>query len=340
MSLSERISNPRVGQSWHVPSTKSKNVKFAGELAIFFGLIFVGFGVFGANGAGASEIEPSAVAQAPSPEMLMPMVPSRSDLDPRVAVLSADLEKAIAAPVLQERPSIEKIIDPTNNLSVAKESFDLQTRSELAEAESDDEEVTFEGARVKAGFVLPVTKIDWFEEPFIISHYTYALESDPMYADDKRVSVPGLPSFVKLREGFIFGGRGVIQQGTGLTEDGRYISIDWTKSVYDENDVSNNRWFFKFGAGRPVTEWETVAVQHPDLPPGTRIFIENYGETYDFVVGDAGLDLAVNQIDIFVGPMTIAEADELGVQKSRVGIVRPISYYAPQGAPEPTEAKE
>lgn len=328
-----------MGRSWYVPSTQSKNVKFAGELAIFFGLIFVGFGVFGAGGAGASEIEPSAVAQAPSPEMLMPMVPSRSDLDSRVAVLPADLEKAIAVPSPQERPNIEKIFDQINDQAVAKESFQLQTRSDIAFEESV-EDVSFEGARVKAGYVLPTTKIDWFEEPFIISHYTYALESDPMYANDKRVSVPGLPRFVKLREGFIFGGRGVIQQGTGLTEDGRYITIDWTKSVYDENDVANNRWFFKFGVGRPVTEWETVAVQHPDLPPGTRIFIENYGETYDFVVGDAGLDLAVNQIDIFVGPMTIAEADELGVQKSRVGIVRPISHFAPQGAPEPTEAKE
>ncbi len=335
MSLSERISKPHTGGTWFVPSRKAKKVKSLGELTIIFGVIFIVFGVFAANGAGASEIEPNRSAS--DLEGLLPLVPYRSDLETETNVLTAEITKPLLAVTDTQTETSQSLKTPLVEQLVPKESFELQVEPLIDAAVDEAEEVDFEGARVRAGYVLPVTKIDWFDEPFIISHYTYALEEDPLYANDKKVSVPGLPKWIKLREGFVFGGRGIIQQGTGITENGVYVSIDWNESVYDENDVSKNRWVFKFGVGRPVEAWETVAVRHPDLPPGTKIYIENYGETYNFVVGDAGLDLAENQIDIFVGPLTISEADELGVQRSRIGIVRPIGYFAPQ---DPSEVKE
>lgn len=330
-----------MGGAWLVPSRKAKKVKSLGELTIFFGVIFIVFGVFATNGAGASGIE--TARSASDLEGLMPLVPYRSDLETDNSVLTAELAKPLLTAVTAQAEPSQSLKTPLLEQPAPKESLnprvEVLLNAEPKEPDGVDAEtdVDFEGARVRAGYVLPVTKVEWFDEPFIISHYTYALEADPLYVNDKKVSVPGLPKWVKLREGFVFGGRGIIQQGTGITEDGRYITIDWNESVYDENDVSNNRWVFKFGVGRPVEEWETVAVRHPDLPPGTKIYIENYGETYNFVVGDAGLDLAVNQIDIFVGALTIDEADELGVQRSRIGIVRPISHFAPQ---DPSEEKE
>ncbi|MEM8858455.1 MAG: hypothetical protein AAGD96_09045 [Chloroflexota bacterium] len=181
-------------------------------------------------------------------------------------------------------------------------------------------------AEVEVGEEEPEFEIEWLEQTFTISHYTFALETDPLYVEDEKVKAPGLDENEKHRYGFLFGGRGVLQQGSGLTESGRYITIDWDRSYHDPEDFTQNRWYFKYGVGRPVVPWETVATHHPDLPQGTKIVIETYLGQYEFIVGDAGLDLADDQIDVFVGHMTIQEADQLGITWSRVGIVRPYGY--------------
>ena len=174
----------------------------------------------------------------------------------------------------------------------------------------------------------PEFEVTWLEETFTISHYTYALERDPIYADDELVSVPGLPEADLYKSGFIYGGRGILLQGTGLAENGRFITIDWERSYHDPNDFTNNRWFFKYGQGGTVKPWKTAATHHPDLPQGTRIIIESYLGEHTFVVADSGLDLAENQIDIFIGDLTIEEADQFGVKWSKVAIIEPIDYTA------------
>ena len=172
----------------------------------------------------------------------------------------------------------------------------------------------------------PEYEIEWLDQTFTISHYTFALEYDPLYVDDELVSAPGLDENEMYRHGFLFGGRGILQQGSGLAENGKYITIDWDRSYHDPADFTQNRWYFKYGVGRPVVPWETVATHHPDLPQGTQIVIETYLGQQEFIVGDAGLDLAEDQIDVFVGNLTIHEADQLGITWSRVGILRPYGY--------------
>ena len=164
----------------------------------------------------------------------------------------------------------------------------------------------------------PTPHIVWFEEDFLITHYPFALESDPAYANDERVAAIGLPPENLYREGFLFGPRGILDKGTGLAEDGKYITIDWWAGGPQGKNTP-----FKYGIGgqysSPVA-WETVAAGDPRLPSGTRIVIEVYPSRV-FTVTDTGGGVGANHIDIFVGAITLAEADELGAKSSRVGIV-------------------
>lgn len=81
---------------------------------------------------------------------------------------------------------------------------------------------------------------------------------------------------------------------------------------------------FTYGTGgryaNPVP-WETVATGDARLSPGTRIVIEIYQDIGEFIVADTGGEVGSSEIDVFVGAITVAEADELGTRYSRVGIV-------------------
>ncbi len=158
----------------------------------------------------------------------------------------------------------------------------------------------------------------WLGGEFIITHYTFALESDPLYANDARVSANGLPAGSFYREGFLYGDRGILLQGTGVAEDGNYITIDWTRGGPNAQDT-----YFTYGqggaGGNPVA-WETVASGDPRLPAGTRIAIELYPGRI-FTVNDTGGAIGPGRIDVFIGAVTIAEADQFGRRVSRVRIV-------------------
>src|SRR5262249_16782656 len=58
---------------------------------------------------------------------------------------------------------------------------------------------------------------------FLLTHYTFALESDPIHAHSPKVSAPGLPHDKKYRQSFLGNPYGIEMQGTGLAEDGHYI---------------------------------------------------------------------------------------------------------------------
>ncbi len=65
-----------------------------------------------------------------------------------------------------------------------------------------------------------------------------------------------------------------------------------------------------------------MATVDPRLPKGTEIIIDSYKEKGVFRVTDTGGGLQPGQIDVFVGEMTIADADMLEVRYSPVGIVK------------------
>lgn len=107
-------------------------------------------------------------------------------------------------------------------------------------------------------------------------------------------------------------------QGTGLAEDGNYITIDW-----QNGGPQGQNTHFKYGIGgsySPPVAWQTVAAGNPKLPAGTRIVIEVYPGKV-FTVADKGGAIGPYNIDIFVGAITLAETYKLGTYTSRVAIV-------------------
>ncbi|HYO67332.1 MAG TPA: hypothetical protein VEU33_14745, partial [Archangium sp.] len=95
---------------------------------------------------------------------------------------------------------------------------------------------------------------EWMEG-FTITHYIIVMESDPVFAQDKKVKANGLKG--EYREGFIFKAKtGVIFQGTGQTESGELITIDWNKGKPKGRDT----WFTlgTGGAWKKPVKWESV----------------------------------------------------------------------------------
>jgi 3D (Asp-Asp-Asp) domain-containing protein len=168
-------------------------------------------------------------------------------------------------------------------------------------------------------------EVKWLEGDFTITHYTYALESDPLYADDQKVSAKGLPADKKYRWGFLYGEHGIMQQGTGLAEDGQYITIQyWGVDDPDPEDPENTT--FKYGIGGRYSNprrWQTVATGDSRLGAGNKIVIEIYEDKGELTVADTGGDVGAEHIDVFVGAITIDEALRLGTKTSRVRIAQP-----------------
>lgn len=148
---------------------------------------------------------------------------------------------------------------------------------------------------------------------FTITHYTYALEYDPLYANEPKVTAPGLTG--TYRRGFLYGltsgpykNSGVRMQGTGLTEDGRLIHY-----------VSNGR----FGPGpggvhsTPVP-WRTLAVDARVIPLGSKVELAVYREKGAFKATDKGEAIIGKKIDVFVGAVPLPIAFELGTKESEV----------------------
>ena len=177
--------------------------------------------------------------------------------------------------------------------------------------------------------------VEWLPSVFgndgkwLITHYTIALESDPAYANpplSDKFTVPGLDPNKTYRRGFIWGPRGTWFQGTGKSESGEYITIDYNETdIYNDNVID---FVFIYGKGGnssiPIEAWQTAASRDPRLPNGTRFIVEAYPDKV-FTKNDSGTDLAdSSQVDLFVGEITLAEADYLNsnFSYSRVGILR------------------
>lgn len=154
-------------------------------------------------------------------------------------------------------------------------------------------------------------------DEYRITHYTMALEDDPRYANDPLVTANGIPG--RHRSGFLFGGRGIIMQGTGLASDGQYITIDWSHG----RPRGTSTWF-KYGMGgahgSPVP-WRTIAVDRRIIPLGSQVEIEIYKDRGPFQANDTGQAITGRHIDVFVGPVTVDEANRLGTKHSKVRIL-------------------
>ena len=154
-------------------------------------------------------------------------------------------------------------------------------------------------------------------DDFQITHYTMALEDDPLYADDALVDAKGLNE--KHRRGFLYGGRGVLMQGSGLASNGQYITIDWGKGGPKGTNTT-----FKYGIGGKSGSpepWKTIAVDPSIIPMGSRVEIEIYKDKGAFLANDTGGKIKGRHIDIFVGGVSVAEANQRGTKRSKVTIL-------------------
>lgn len=163
-----------------------------------------------------------------------------------------------------------------------------------------------------------------------ISYYVIALEADPAFPSNDRVPVSGLDPSKKYRRQFIYDqNKGIPYQGTGLSENGEYITMDVMKNMreYGPNWRESTNvalWYFTYamgGATGKLIPWETVAKYENQgvLPFGSKVKIDGYQQTFE--VTDTGTFMNKNDsikvethLDIFIGAKPIAEARRLGVR--------------------------
>jgi 3D (Asp-Asp-Asp) domain-containing protein len=143
---------------------------------------------------------------------------------------------------------------------------------------------------------------------FLLTHYTFALESDPVHNGSPKISAPGLPPDKKYKKSFLASPYGIKMQGTGLADDGHYIRYQ-----------GNNHYAYGVGgaAGTPVA-WKTVAVDPSVIKLGSHLDIETYQNKGTFEAKDTGGAIKGKHIDVFAGAVPIKEAYALGTKHSEV----------------------
>jgi 3D (Asp-Asp-Asp) domain-containing protein len=150
---------------------------------------------------------------------------------------------------------------------------------------------------------------------FLITHYTFALEADPIHAQSPKVSAPGLPPNKKYRASFLGNPYGVEMQGTGLAEDGNYIK--W---------AGNGRYAYGVGGAAGIPKaWKTVAVDPSVIRYGSKLEIDIYKSKGVFEANDTGSAIRGQHIDVFAGAIDIKQAYALGTKHSEVRLVTKLS---------------
>lgn len=146
---------------------------------------------------------------------------------------------------------------------------------------------------------------------FLITHYTFALESDPKHKNSPKVSAPGLPPEKKYRQSFLGSPYGIKMQGTGLADDGHHIQ--YTGNGHYKYGVG--------GAAGPPSAWKTVAVDPRVIKLGSKLQIDIYKGKGDFTAKDTGGAIKGQHIDVFAGAIPISEAYALGTKHSVVRLL-------------------
>jgi len=143
---------------------------------------------------------------------------------------------------------------------------------------------------------------------FLLTHYTFALESDPVHAGSPKISVPGLPKDKKYKKSFLSSPYGIKMQGTGLAEDGNHIKYQ-----------GNGHYAYGVGgAGGAPVAWKTVAVDPSVIHLGTHLDIATYESKGSFEAKDTGGAIKGKHIDVFAGAIPIKQAYALGTKHSEV----------------------
>lgn len=143
---------------------------------------------------------------------------------------------------------------------------------------------------------------------FLLTHYTFALESDPKHAGSPKVTAPGLPKDKKYRQSFLGSPYGIKMQGTGLADDGQYIRY-----------VGKGTYAYGVGGAKGTPHaWKTVAVDPSVIKLGSHIEIEAYKSKGIFEANDTGGAIKGKHIDVFAGAIPIAQAYALGTKHSEV----------------------
>lgn len=177
-------------------------------------------------------------------------------------------------------------------------------------------------------------QVQWLPQPFTITHYTFALEDDPIHASSPMVRATGLAE--PHRESFLYGDRGILMQGTGQASNGKYITIDWS-----QGGPAGRNTAFTYGIGgrngTPVP-WKTVASDPSVVPTNSRVLIEAYQDRGEMVANDTGGAIQGHHLDLFIGGATIAEAFQLGTKTSRVAILT--GAQVPPTGEQETDGKE
>jgi len=159
---------------------------------------------------------------------------------------------------------------------------------------------------------------------YLITHYNYALESDPFFSGCNNCYDANIPVWENGRieykthnlafvygvpdEGSVSGFNwGVYQEGTGITKDGKYISIDYQHKTLEDRIV------FTYNEGGRCTHlgyraeaWKTVAASNSRLTCGSQITIDRYPGII-FTVTDTGSEVGDEHLDVFVGPMNVED---------------------------------
>ena len=149
---------------------------------------------------------------------------------------------------------------------------------------------------------------------FTITHYTYALENDPIHDGSPKVSASGLNE--QYKQGFLSTPYGVAMQGTGKAENDKYIRYNGKNS-----DGTINYAYGVGGAYRKITEpYKQIAVDSSVIPYGSKVYVECYDKIMS--ADDCGSAIKGNHIDVFAGAVPIKEAYALGTKYGKVGIVK------------------
>ncbi|MBK9008612.1 MAG: hypothetical protein IPM31_16675 [Anaerolineae bacterium] len=125
----------------------------------------------------------------------------------------------------------------------------------------------------------PVT-LEWFSEDFKLTYYHYPLENDPVFVNDPLGYLVNVkfsygypnPEYHQHRYSFVYDlQKGVVKQGTGITANNQYITIDHFTTlkhynISNINDVRVDDYFFLYeegGAYAHSIPWKTVGNRDP-----------------------------------------------------------------------------
>jgi len=165
-----------------------------------------------------------------------------------------------------------------------------------------------------------------FEDYWIISHYVTALEWDPYFdstgpwAAGVKGYIPGLDQNKTYNLNWVYGDRGVIFQGQGLSSHGEYISEDYATT----NAKNDGNIYFRYGKGGqwgPPRAWQTVATGSQRLNRHDWVKIAIYPDKGPFEVLDTGEQVGESHLDVFIGDEFISTADALDSPTSKVSVL-------------------